>query len=441
MGHGGLIATFLIAGGVGVNPPERHQIEQIRARHFAVHYAVPAEARPLDQVDLWYTFDEGRNWTHYGSDPDLTSPFDFDAPREGLCGIYLILANASGTSGEAPNAQTQPHQWVFVDFVDPICQLHQPVLTQSAGQRVVQLRWSAVDANLDARPIEIDYRVAGQDEWREFARRLPNIGKYERVVPDDLRGDVEFRLTVRDQSGRSSRCIRPLEITPIGQTQEKPDQTSVATTTDMVSMESERPNWALAGFGEDSAGPMARSIPVQTTLPAGVTERDRLRALELLNRARRHADNGGLELAVLRYEDAVRINPGLDEALVELGDALYALGRWDESVARYDQLLARVPDARDALIGSARSLVKQHRFADAQERLGRIVNRNPRDAETWLHLGDIAVYRGDQVLAKEYYTKAATMAHEDIATVNRANERLQMLPALTSQYARAETQR
>jgi len=468
MRHGGLITiiSFAAAWSVcfGANPPAAHLITKVHSQRFDVHYDVPPEAMPLTAVELWYTYDQGVTWSRFGFDADLTSPVTFDAPNEGLCGLYVIITNPAGASGDPPRADTQPHQWVYIDYQQPVCQFHPPVVTKTAGGTNLQLQWSVIDANLPSRPIRIDYRPAGEVEWRLLAADLPNTGRYDWVLPANLRGDVDFQITASDRGGHQVRCDSTLiqydpptakrdtvPVAPVQATRSDAqrsddlldgglrtsEQPSVKSTSDVQSAPKtgDMPMILMEQLSQAPAQPPV----IAATQSDEVTHRDQMRALELLNRARRHARDGGWELAATAFADAARIDPTLNEALVELGESLYALDRYADAVDAYDRVLKRTPGSRAALLGSARSLVKLHRFLDAQERLQRIVRSDPQDASTWLYLGDVAIYRGDAVMARQYYTKAATMAHADIDTVERANQRLGMLPSLASQYARMES--
>lgn len=463
MRHGCLIAVILSVTGwtvcFGANPPAGHFITKVHSQRFDVHYDVPPEAMPLTAVELWYTYDQGVTWSRFGFDADLTSPISFAAPNEGLCGLFIIITNPAGASGDPPRADTEPHQWVYVDYQQPVCQFHPPVVTESAAGTGVQLQWSVIDANLTSRPIRIDYKPASESDWRLLAADLPNTGRYDWTLPAGMRGDVEFRITATDRGGHQVNCNSTLiqyepaaakrdtyPVVPVQAVPADDYRSGESMTIETSKGGSSIGAQSVMATGDLPMIPMEQisQAPVQPPVIAApqsddVTRRDRMRALELLNRARRHARDGGWELAATSFADAARIDPTLDEALVELGESLYALDRHDDAVDAYDRVLQRTPGSRAALLGSARSLVKLHRFPDAQEYLLRIVRIDPQDASTWLYLGDVAIYRGDAVLARQYYTKAATTAHADVDTVEKANQRLGMLPSLASQYARMES--
>ena len=52
---------------------------------------------------------------------------------------------------------------------------------------------------------------------------------------------------------------------------------------------------------------------------------------------------------MVRYEQALSLNPNIPEALSNLGLALKALGKADAAIARYEQALALKPNAPEIL--------------------------------------------------------------------------------------------
>ncbi len=166
LGRTGLLAFALAVPGVAVPVPPEHQIAKVRAKSSEIQYRVNESALPLTRVELWYTRDSGETWRSYGMDEDCQSPLTFDAPEEGLCGFYLVLENRLGPSGAPPQSGTTPQQWAFVDYTPPIVQLH-PIEVQQRDEIRPRLliRWTAIDANFDPRPIALAYRIAPDGEW------------------------------------------------------------------------------------------------------------------------------------------------------------------------------------------------------------------------------------------------------------------------------------
>ena len=127
----------------------------LQARLFDIEYDVNDAALPLETVELWYTQDDGTTWQRYGFDDDRLSPFPFEAQSEGQYGFFVVLTNETGSSANPPTQGTPPHQWAFVDYTPPVVQLHTLRQTTVLAQRVLQVRWTAIDSNFGARPVTL----------------------------------------------------------------------------------------------------------------------------------------------------------------------------------------------------------------------------------------------------------------------------------------------
>lgn len=410
MRHGCLIAlgACLCAGsGRADNTSVGANIATVPNRDIALGYTIAESPLPLVSVELWYTFDRGETWRLYGRDADLIPPMPFHAPQGGLCGFYFIMTNSAGSSGPPPATQTAPQLWVRIDEDAPVVQIHRPVLApQSGGRPTLWLRWTVLDDGLGERPIELHYRVLPDGAWQELARELPNAGAYDWVAPPDLAGELVVRLTARDQAGHSTEAISPAVAL-------------TATATEEPASSAREPE------------PDERNHVLNTD--------DMKRARELLRQGRRHEMHGDHELAVARLRDALQIDPEMPEALVGLGASLYALGESESSAQAYELALRYTPDDREALQGLARTLVAMKKYEAAEARLLTIVDQQPLDVETWLHLGDVAIYKGNEVSARDYYFKAATLVPDSISVVARARARLDELPLLHRRPVPTET--
>ena len=203
--HGGLvIAVWSFAGSAWGGGSD---VVRVRTRVFDLHYEVDRASRPIESVALWYTDDRGRTWHQYGFDDDRRSPMAFTAPGEGQYGFHFVVTNRSGVSGPPPDATTTPHVRAFVDFTPPVVQVYPPRTVRMLGQRVVRIRWTAIDSNLDVRPIRLEYRRPAADKWSPVAKTpLSNTGRYDWRVPTDLTGPLAVRVSVTDRGGAS--CIR-----------------------------------------------------------------------------------------------------------------------------------------------------------------------------------------------------------------------------------------
>jgi len=391
----------------------------VRSQVFDIHYRVNAEAQPLSKVELWYK--PGRNgpWRRYGADEDRQSPATFSAPREGLYGFFIVLTNATGSSSRPPTADTKPHHWTFVDYTPPVVQIHAPRPTTSLGRRIVRIRWTAVDANLPPRPVELAYRMLPQTDWNVLEqRKLANSGQFDWRVGDDVSGTVAIRVVVHDRAGNAAEAVcTPFNLAAL----------------DKVELD------ATAGLSASASISRADELPVapgdvklngRKPTAEAVERADRLHAI-----ARQHRQKGELSLAIARLRDAIELNPNKTEAIAELGALLYAIEENDRALEAYRIALNQRPTMRSALIGIAEVYVDRREYNDAISYLGEVARLNPRDVEVWMHLGDIAVYQGDEVLARQHYERAATLDPSATAIVQAARRRLDNLAALSRNYA------
>jgi len=213
------IASWLMMFGLsglvrGALPPPDAEVPRIGVREFHIHYQV-AEPTDVRDVELWYTPDCGNTWLRYESEsPQRSSPLSFVAPREGLYGFLVIVRNEAGASSPPPTRQTEPQQWCFVDWTPPLLQFHtvQKDAMFTASRRVL-LRWTAYDAHLLDRPIDLYYLLADQPLWIPIEQHLPNSGRYDWRVPDSIGGRMIIKLVVADRGGHVvERFSEPLRI-------------------------------------------------------------------------------------------------------------------------------------------------------------------------------------------------------------------------------------
>lgn len=383
---------------------------QIQSRVFEIAYRVNEEALPLESVQLWYTVDEGRTWHQYGLDEDRQSPMVFRAGFEGLYGFFLRLTNAAGASAPPPSASNPAHQWAFVDFTAPVVQLHPLRQTTVLAHQVLQIRWSAIDSNLLLRPIEIEYQLPPDQSWHAIvAEPLANTGRYDWRLPTGLAGALAIRVIATDKGSHRVRSDRQsveiVSVTP----------SHVATThapvTAAPSMGQTRPTLALAG-----------------------TTNDATHAARLLAEAITLRDAGDDRRAVMRLREAVKLAPELTDAFAEMGGIFYRMGDLDRALNAYEIALAQRPTMRNALLGAAVVDRQMHDYASAARRLRTILRYDPHDARTWMHLGDIAIYRGDEVLARECYVRATRIDPQAGKVIEDARKRLQLMTEVSRTF-------
>lgn len=392
------LALWIIALPAAAHHARAGDVISVPMRVFDVEYVVPADAHPLSSVQLWYTVDDGATWHQYGHDEDRQSPMTFHAPAEGAFGFYVVAANATGASAQTPGRGTAPQLQVFVDYTPPVVQLHDLRQTASLGQRVVQVRWTAIDAHLPPRPVELLYRQPPATTWQPaVAEPLANTGRFDWRIADDLSGAVEVRVVVRDRGGnRAESAEMGLDLLPI------------ATVADDVGSAS-----------EEEKGGAAKAAPAHEAV--------RSRVEKLLIEGRALRERGDHRRAIARLREVVALDPQCTQAFDELGALLYRVGDLERSMAAYDIALRQDPALRSALVGSADVLREQRSYGAAAERLRAVLRAHPQDADTWIRLGDLGIFQGDELLARECYLRAAKIDPQSTALVEEAQRRLLLM--------------
>ncbi len=394
------------AGAVTVCAGTEFSPVTVQSQQFDVHYSVSPTSAPLTSVELWYTTDRGKTWHRFGDDADRRSPVQFLAPREGLLGLFIVLRNRFGASSESPTSETRPRQWVFVDYTPPVLQIQEVRVARTAsGERTVQLRWSAWDTQLPARPIDVSYRVAEETTWTPIAQRLANLGRYDWVVPAAVTGPVWIRLSVRDRGGHETRLTRgPLAVGP---------PKAVGDVDPDVS--------ASAKAAAPTPGPPRAAV----LDPRAIREADTLFELGSFYLLR-----GDLDVASERFREALRLNPTHTGAQNDLAGVLYRKGTFAEAIDAYQRLLADRPRHSGALEGLALAHAGRHEYRAARERLEELLKIDSANARTWLNLGDMVLMAGEPMAARSYWSKALTVDADNTEAIRSATVRLQA-PAVT----------
>ncbi|MCH8147012.1 MAG: tetratricopeptide repeat protein [Planctomycetes bacterium] len=403
--HGCLAGLCATTAALGAETRFSH----VQTRVFDIEYAVNNDALPLDTVRMWYTLDEGRSWHPYGYDEDRQSPLRFQAPSDGLFGFYFRVTNLAGISGAVPSSSTKPQARVFVDSVEPVVQLHKVRQTSMLGRRVVQLRWTAVDSHLTTRPIEFEYRNLPKGMWISATPNpLANTGRFDWRVPIDVIGALEIRLVVRDK-GAHRVVSAPQSFTV------SPPRPAVG-----------GPSSPTEAFDHN------RSTGTTTRKMVSFSTQDR--ALELYKKALAFGEMNDPRRGIAQMREAVKLNPLLTDGFAELGRMLYGLGDLERALTAYEIALDQQPTLRKALHGSAKVYRQKKDYGSAARRLRSILRYNPKDAETWMNLGDIGIFQGDELLARECYVRAAQIDDQASDVIEQAQKRLALMAEVSRSY-------
>jgi TolA-binding protein len=451
-----VLAAALLGAGDGVAAlPYDAAIVQIRDRTFEIRFETP-QPEAVTACEVWYTYDCAKTWQRF--EPATSrqpGSVLFTAPREGLCGVYLILANPAGPSSPPPSPGTPPHRWCFVDWTPPLLQLQVADKDVTFRQtRRIALKWTVHDAQLRTRPIDVYYKAQGQPTWMPVELQLPNTGRFDWSVPVDVSGAITLKVTATDRGGNvAERTSTPIQIgsaPPVSEetaTDSNPRQAaanhtlvnrpltvpSVQTPEDQGRTSAD----AIAASKKQSpssrptaiAGAMAFADP--TAIAGGRSQAARLYQAGTYYRLRGlHGQRGELALAVLRFQEALRADPNLAAARLDLAGVFVLQGKPEEAVRMYEALLERSPKHREALRGLALAMVRRGQYDEAKHRLQQLITYYPKDGEGWLSLGDLHHQTGDLDLARCYWTQAAGLKSADPDVATRARRRLDSLTRL-----------
>lgn len=162
--------------------------------------------------------------------------------------------------------------------------------------------------------------------------------------------------------------------------------------------------------------------------------RAKQQAQRLFNEAIVHKERGEYREGIAQLRQAIKLDPHWAEAFSAMADMLYGIGDLDSSLHAYDLALQQKPTMRDALRGTAAIHRKRNDHSSAAASLRTILRYNPNDAEVWMNLGDVAIYQGDEIFARECYTRAAQIDPEAKQVVADAHKRLELMTEVSRQY-------
>ena len=94
---------------------------------------------------------------------------------------------------------------------------------------------------------------------------------------------------------------------------------------------------------------------------------------------------------------------------VNLGAALYDLGRYPAAIEAYDAAIATVPELVPAYINRARALEKTGRVREAIEDYGRVLEMDPGEPDAYLGRGTLLLSRGRPAEAAQDFTQVIAL--------------------------------
>lgn len=384
----------------------------IRSRHAELHYRL-ADAVEGSRAALWYTRDRGATWQRCGLDEDGVSPMLFAAPAEGLYGISLSIQEPGGQPAP-PAANEPPQRWVFVDATPPLVQWDSVEPAETfATRRVAQLRWTAYDDHLTARPVSLSYQSSVTGSWQPIEPAMLNTGRYDWTLPPEATGQISLKLSVSDAAGHVvERVHGPFPVERWMKTAAPP-----APTTRPAAVVSTRP--------AESVGPFAAG-PNGAPPPAAIDIEKQLKALDLHRQGVWQLQRGQHAIAAERFREALEQDPDLLAAQCDLAGIYYLQQDYGKAAELYGHVLSRDAKNAAALRGSALAYVATKQYALSRDMLKRLLTVNGKDAQAWLDLGDVVFMMGEANEARNHWSQATTADAAAEQVVRKARRRLDL---------------
>ncbi|MEZ6067774.1 MAG: hypothetical protein R3B90_19150 [Planctomycetaceae bacterium] len=186
---------------------------RVNSRNFRIGYEIE-DVGPsgVGSVDLYITETNGRQWFHYGADPDRISPFDVLAPRDGVYGFAIRVRNGIGVVANPPQPGEQPEIVIVVDQTAPIARLTSIQQASTQGLHQVQVNWFVQDDQLAERPVALYESNSATGPWEPITGWMENSGQFVWSVSPQAPRSVYIKLEVRDAAGNVNSTVadRPL---------------------------------------------------------------------------------------------------------------------------------------------------------------------------------------------------------------------------------------
>ncbi|HVP09976.1 MAG TPA: tetratricopeptide repeat protein [Phycisphaerae bacterium] len=409
-----------------------------------VGYHTARGSDSITAAELWYTCDRGQTWQRSAGGESGQNPIAFEAPQDGLFGLYVVLHNANGASAPAPKTGTAPQQWVLVDRAAPIVQVLQ--LTPDVRfdlNREIHIRWAVRDDNLPNRPVSLHYRCDQSRAFQLIAGDLPANSSFSWTVPDNITGRVEIKISAVDQADNTGRYVadwlrvdgstvtdsRGTRMTTIEGEQSAPE---VAPNGHLMARHASSLTTAIDQPGARPMAPSQRASPDSRGLPhsepdagpepvPGGAAKEAQKCYDL---GTWHRLRGEHDVAIARFRDALKLNPALSEARNDLAGLLYLQGDYEGAERELKFILAKDQRHRPALKTLALVQATRHNYRSSAESLEKLLLLDADDAEAWLYLGDIRLFMGERSRAREAWGKAAAGQTASEETRERAQKRL-----------------
>lgn len=119
-----------------------------------------------------------------------------------------------------------------------------------------------------------------------------------------------------------------------------------------------------------------------------------------------YCDAGMLTDAVKTLEQAIKLNPKMDKAYYNMGNTFAKAGDYNKAIDWYNQAIAIKPDYGDAYNNIGNSYAAMKDYAKAIESYKKVIEINPRNSKVLYNIGVTYHMLGDDKTADEYIAKS-----------------------------------
>jgi len=198
------------AGSGGYSGFQRGQVGPVlwsNALHLDLDFDVKAGPSGVGLLELYYTLDAGKTWQLLDKREESSKPFSVDVPNEGIYGFTMVVKNKAGLGRQPPQPGELPEVRVGVDITAPVCEIITPLETVPGSKGLINVKWTAIDANLSSGPVKLEWSENPNGPWHLIVEKQPNNGVFRWRVPENTPYQVFLKMEVTDVAGNVGQFI------------------------------------------------------------------------------------------------------------------------------------------------------------------------------------------------------------------------------------------
>jgi hypothetical protein len=183
-----------------------NEIIYSRLTAFRIPFDTDPGQRQIQQIQLYFSTDQGQNWQPAGTATPAQRGFDFRADRDGLYWFAVRTVDFQNLVNPPTLQGLRPQLKVCVDTQPPVVSLRQSASRDGS----VSVDWQIREENLDLSSFALEYRTPANPQWIPLAVTAASTGQY--AWNPGTTGAVEVRLHVRDlakNDGEDKLTIMP----------------------------------------------------------------------------------------------------------------------------------------------------------------------------------------------------------------------------------------